>query len=89
MYLLRSTSQFDRRFRRFGRAHPELKQSLGQVFHDLEADPFMPRLRLHSLAGELRGLHAVSLSYAYRIVLTISLSEQEILLLDIDTHDEV
>jgi len=55
----------------------------------LRADPFEPSLRLHPLTGKLQGMQAVSLTYSYRITLTLQITEHEILLLDIGSHDEV
>ncbi|MHB1084907.1 MAG: type II toxin-antitoxin system RelE/ParE family toxin [Thiobacillus sp.] len=55
----------------------------------LRDDPFEPSLRLHPLTGKLQGLQAVSLTYSYRITLTLQMTEHEILLLDIGSHDEV
>ena len=49
----------------------------------------MLSLRLHPLSGELEGLHAVSLTYVYRITLTLRITKKEIVLLDIGSHDEV
>jgi len=37
----------------------------------LRADPFEPSLRLHPLTGKLEGMQAVSLTYSYRITLTL------------------
>jgi len=51
-------------------------------------DPFQPHLELHPLTGKLAGCHAVSLTYSYRITLTLFITEQEIVLLDIGSHDE-
>ena len=89
MYVLLTTGHFDRRVVKFTRAHPELKKPLAKVLKDLEADPFMLSLRLHPLSGELEGLHAVSLTYVYRITLTLRITKKEIVLLDIGSHDEV
>jgi len=44
---------------------------------------------LHPLKGRHKDKHAISLTYAYRIVLIIVLNEREIALLDIGSHDEV
>jgi len=55
----------------------------------LRADPFEPSLRLHPLTGKLQGMQAVSMTYSYRITLTLQITEHEILLLDIGSHDEV
>ena len=46
-------------------------------------------LRLHPLTGKLEGMQAVSLTYSYRITLILQVTEHEILLLDISSHDEV
>lgn len=89
MYVLLTTGHFDRRVVKFTRAHPELKKPLAKVLKNLEADPFMLSLRLHPLSGELEGLHAVSLTYVYRITLTLRITKKEIVLLDIGSHDEV
>lgn len=89
MYALVHTSHFDRQLARFTRAHPELRRRLSSVLRDLEADPFQPHLRLHSLRGELQGLSAVSITYEYRLVLTLRITEREIVLVNIGAHDEV
>ena len=89
MYALATTSYFDRRVAKFTRAHPELKKPLAKVLRGLEANPFQPQLPLHALKGELEGLHAVSLTHSHRITLTVRVTKQEIVLLDIGTHDEV
>ncbi|HJS67399.1 MAG TPA: hypothetical protein VJ760_08745 [Nitrospiraceae bacterium] len=89
MYVLLTTGHFDRRVVKFTRAHPELKKPLAKVLKHLEADPFIQSLRLHPLTGELEGLHAVSLTYVYRITLTLRITKKEIVLLDIGSHDEV
>lgn len=83
------TARFTRSAARFSRAHPELRRRLAQTLRDLEADPFQPHLRLHRLRGPLQGLHAVSVTHAYRITLTLKMSEHEIILLDIGSHDEL
>ena len=74
---------------RFRRTHPELRQRVARLLQQLEQDPHQPHLRLHALQGELKGMHAVSLTHSYRIVLTLKITEREIILLDIGTHDEV
>jgi hypothetical protein len=37
----------------------------------------------------LEGLHAVSVTHAYRITLTLRVTKKEIVLLDIGSHDEM
>jgi mRNA-degrading endonuclease YafQ of YafQ-DinJ toxin-antitoxin module len=88
-YSLVVTAGFEKRLTRFRRLHPELRVRLAALFLDLETDPFAHQLRLHALQGELAGLHAVRLTQSYRVILTLRLAEQEIVLLDIGTRDEV
>ena len=89
MYVLLTTGHFDRRVVKVTRAHPELKKPLAKALKNLEANPFLQSLRLHPLSGELEGLHAVSVTHAYGITLTLRVTKKEIVLLDIGSHDEV
>ncbi|MDA0839540.1 MAG: plasmid stabilization protein [Planctomycetota bacterium] len=83
------TDTFVRTARRFLRRHPDLVGVFEDLLKQLEADPHVPRLRLHGLKGKHRDKHAVSLTYSYRITLILRLQENEIVLLDIGSHDEV
>lgn len=83
------TATFERTARKFLRRHPELAGLFEDVLLQLESDPRAPRLRLHRLKGRHRDKHAVSLTYSYRIVLILRLTADEIVLLDIGSHDEV
>lgn len=89
MYALVTTHHFDRSIAKFSRAHPELRGQLAKILRDLESDPFQPYLRLHPLKGSLEGLHAVSLTQAYRVTLMLRTKKKEIILLDIGSHEEV
>ena len=83
------TDSFVRTARRFFKKHPDLKGQFGNVLEKLESDIEHPALRLHALKGKLKGKHAVSLTYAYRIVLILVLEDDEIYLLDVGAHDDV
>ena len=89
MYRLVWTAAFTRSAERFVQQHPELRAKLAAVLHDLESDPFQPQLKYHLLSGKLKGFQAVSVTYGYRIVLTLEVTDKEIILLDIGSHDEV
>lgn len=89
MYTLVWTARFTRSAERFIRRHPQLRARLASVLRDLEQDPFQSHLRLRELSGKLQGLQAVSLTYEYRITLIVLVTEKEIVLLDIGSHDEV
>lgn len=88
-WTLTTTVFFDRRVRKFLTKHPDLRARFLETMTRLREDPFEPSLRLHPLTGKLQGMQAVSLTYSYRITLTLQITEHEILLLDIGSHDEV
>lgn len=88
-YALITTQHFERRARKFIRKHPDLRQALRDTLGDLSRDPFQAKLKLHPLSGNLAGVQAVSLTYSYRLALLLRVTEQEVVLLDIGTHDEV
>lgn len=88
-WTLATTAFFDRRARKFLSKHPELRSRFMDTLAQLRTDPFEPGLRLHPLGGKLQGVQAVSLTYSYRITLSVQITEHEILLLDMGSHDEV
>jgi addiction module RelE/StbE family toxin len=89
MFSVTVSEQFLRQARKFFKKHPDLKPRFAATFDALKQDPFQPGLGLHQLTGKLAGCHAVRLTYSYRITLTLLISEHEIILLDIGSHDEV
>lgn len=88
-WTLVTTAFFEHRARKLLTKHPDLRPRLVETLEKLRADPFEPSLRLHSLGGKLEGVQAVRVSYSYRIVLKLQITERDILLLDIGTHDDV
>lgn len=89
MYTIVTPQQFLRQAGKFFRKHPELKSRFARILAELQADPFQPHLELHPLSGRLDGCHAVSLTHRYRITLTLLITENEIILLDVGSHDDV
>ncbi len=89
MFSVTTSEQFLRQARKFFKKHPDLKTRFATVFEALKKDPFQPGLGLHPLSGKLSGCHAVRLTYSYRITLTLLITEKEIILLDIGSHDGV
>ena len=83
------TDSFSKTARKFLRRHPELAGLFEDILKQLEKDPHASRLRLHPLKGRHKDKHAVSLTYAYRIVLILVMTDKEITLLDIGSHDDV
>jgi addiction module RelE/StbE family toxin len=89
MYSILATDQFLRQARKFFKKHPDLKARFGGLVKAMSEDPFQSSLSLHPLTGKLEGLWAVSLTYKYRVTLTIMIAEKEITFLDAGSHDEV
>ncbi len=89
MFTLVWSAGFTRSAEKFIKSHPDLRQKLAASLRDLENDPFQPHLKYHQLGGNLKGVKAVSITYSYRITLTIVVSDKEIILLDVGSHDEV
>ena len=80
-------------FRRTVKKHPELRNDMGEILRLLAEDPFTARLATHKLKGKLSGSWACSVGYDLRIVFdfvkSASGQEDDILLIEIGTHDEV
>lgn len=89
MFSVTTSEKFLRQASRFFRKHPDLKPRFATTVSAMQQDPFQPVLGLHQLTGKLSGCHAIRLTYSYRITLTLLISEHEIILLDIGSHDEV
>jgi len=89
VYSIVTSHYFLKRARKFFRKHPGLKERFADVVDELKKDPFQPRLELHSLSGRMKDIQAVSLTHTYRVTLVIMVTDKEIILLDIGSHDEV
>lgn len=89
MYTLIWTAGFTRAAEKFIERHRELRQKFAAILRDLEHDPFQPHLKYHHLRGKLKGFQAVSITHSFRITLTVLITEKEIILLDVGSHDEV
>jgi mRNA-degrading endonuclease YafQ of YafQ-DinJ toxin-antitoxin module len=89
MYSLVWTESFLRTARKFFKKHPDLKPAFEDVVRKLQQNPDTPSLKFHQLKGIHKGKSSVSLTYSYRINITIKVTGKEIFLLDIGSHDEV
>ncbi len=83
------TPGYNKRAARFITRHPNLIPQYEKTLKLLEIDPFHPSLRLHRLKGRLSELHSVSINISYRITLELILQGQEIIPIDVGTHDDV
>ena len=88
-YTLIWAEAFSRTARKFLNRHPDLVEPFTDALKLLETDPYLPKLCLHPLTGTLKGKHTIRITYAYRVVLILHLTEKEIFLLDVGSHDDV
>ena len=89
MYTLVWSAGFTRSAEKFIISHPDLREKFAAILRELEKDPFQPHLKYHQLKCNFKGIQAVSITYSHRITLTIVVSDKEIILLDVGSHDEV
>lgn len=75
--------------RKFFRRHPDLRPEFADLLRQLEENPFAPRLRTHPLKGKHEGKSAVSLTYSFRVILTVQVKGKKLVLLDVGSNDEV
>jgi len=83
------TPGYNKRAAKFLRRHPDLLPQYEKTLKLLELDPFHPSLRLHRLKGALHDFHSVSINISYRITMELVLQGQEIIPIDVGSHDEV
>lgn len=89
MFAIVATQHFLHRAHQFLKRHPDLQKRFVQIVDDLKQDPFAPHLAYNHLGGKLKGVQAISITDRYRMTLTLILSDKEIILLDVGSHDEV
>jgi addiction module RelE/StbE family toxin len=86
-------SSFKRAYKSRLRKHPDLKPKIDIILQTLANNPFEPTLQTHKLKGQLAGSWACTVEYDCRIVFDFienpESGTEEILLIDIGSHDEV
>lgn len=93
MRILVLASSFKRAFKSLIRQKPEMEEKIAERLELLVNNPFHPSLKTHKLKGKLSGAWACTLEYDCRIVFNFKKCSnsdvEEILLIDIGSHDEV
>ncbi|MBE9188738.1 type II toxin-antitoxin system mRNA interferase toxin, RelE/StbE family [Microcoleus sp. LEGE 07076] len=84
---------FKRAYKALISKHPDLQPKVEDVLRFLAENSFDPSPQTHKLKGQLAGSWACTVEYDCRIVFDFiqnpELPDEEILLLDIGSHDEV
>lgn len=88
-----TSSAFKRALKAKVKKHPQLKERIAERLELLANDPFNYLLRTHKLKGDLFGAWSCTVDYDCRIVFDFvtneDTGEEEILLINIGSHDEV
>ncbi len=88
-YKLTFTNEYKKRQKKFFKKHSNMIERYSKCLHILELDPFHPSLRIHKLKGKLSKFHSISINLEYRVVIDFIIKDDEIIPIDIGTHDEV
>jgi len=89
LYSIHTPPAFRRVAKKFFKTHPDLRSRFKSIIELLRNDPNHPSLKLHPLSGKYNGLHAINLTFKFRITLIIKFENKSIILVDIGGHDEV
>lgn len=88
-YKIIRTNEYFKKLKKFIKKHPDVLDRYIKTIKLLEVDPYHPSLRLHKLQGSLKEYQSVSITMKYRVVIDFIIKENEIIPIDIGTHDEV
>jgi len=85
---------FEKSYQKFTGKNQALKTSIAKALTKLQTDAYDPVLRTHKLSGKLAAYLACSCGYDCRIIFSIERdistpTLENIVLLDIGTHDDV
>ena len=89
MFKLVETEKYLKKLKKFLKKHPNLWPKYEKTICFLEKNPFHPSLRLHKLKGNLAEFYSVSIDMEYRIIIDFIIRDNEIIPIDIGSHDEV
>jgi mRNA-degrading endonuclease YafQ of YafQ-DinJ toxin-antitoxin module len=89
IYTIQYTPQYDKRARRFLLQHPDVEKQYVKTLELLAINPHHPSLRLHALAGNMDGVHSVSINLSYRITLHLVIKDKTIIPINVGDHRTV
>ena len=88
-YKIIRTDEYYKKLKKFLKKHPDMIERYVKAIEILEVNPYHPSLRLHKLKGRLSDLHSISINMEYRVIIDFIIRDNEIIPIDIGTHDEV
>jgi len=88
-YKLLITDEYKKKLKKFFKKHPDMLDRYAKCIFILEQDPYHPSLRLHKLKGKLFDFYSISVNMEYRVIIDFIIKDDEIIPVDIGTHDDV
>ncbi|APW66873.1 MULTISPECIES: type II toxin-antitoxin system RelE/ParE family toxin [Arcobacteraceae] len=88
-YKLLISDEYKKKLKKFFKKHPDMLDRYAKCIFILEQDPYHPSLRLHKLKGKLSDFHSISINMEYRVIIDFIIRDDEIIPVDIRTHDDV
>ena len=88
-YKIVITDVYLKKLKRFLKRHPDVLSRYTKAIEILEVNPHHPSLRLHKLQGRLCEFHSISITMEYRIIIDFIIKDNQIIPIDIGTHDDV
>ena len=89
MYSITYTESYEQKAKKFLKKHPELKGQYEKTLKLLEINPYHPSLRLHKVNIQGNEVFSISINISYRITIDLLFDEQEIIPINIGSHDDV
>lgn len=88
-YKLLISDEYKKKLKKFFKKHPDMLDRYAKCIFILEQDPYHPSLRLHKLKGKLSDFYSISVNMEYRVIIDFIIKDDEIIPVDIGTHDDV
>lgn len=89
MYSILFTESYQKKAKKFLDKHPEITNQYVKALKLLSINVDHPSLRLHKLSGRFTGLSSISINLSYRIIIHFIIKNNQIVLIDVGSHDEV
>lgn len=83
------TETYIKKAKNFLKRHPDIIPQYEKTLRLLEINISHPSLRLHKLKGRLSNLYSISINISYRICIDFIVANNQIIPVDIGTHDEI
>jgi toxin HigB-1 len=89
MFKIILTESYKKRSVKFLRKHGNIINQYKKTVKLLTLNPFHNSLRTHKLKGSLSDCYSISINMNYRIIIYLKIIDNQIVLIDIGSHDEV